>query len=248
MKHSLIYRFYIKIKFLSLFILFVKITMDEIKADNKVEELLYYGSKVFIGEVITNNTYGTGFLFNNNGIFITAKHLIEDVSSITVILNKEKVKIDTLYFFENNKLDLVIIKLEISSSEIEPIFKISNFVSILDPIFLISNPHGVKRTITKGFISNFIDLDGLLIFTGTASSSLGSSGGPVFNSNGHLIGVHTGTYGGANQHIIPIRNLIEGVSSVKPVSFANYFDNKSNFKKGIFENIFGLLTQFWSKF
>ena len=89
----------------------------------------------------------------------------------------------------------------------------SRSVRIGDTVYVIGNPGGWKGTFSFGIISG-IRPDGIAwvddeVFQMTAPTSRGSSGGPVLNTAGEVIGVHTGTDGeGADLNfIIPVNNL-----------------------------------------
>ena len=89
----------------------------------------------------------------------------------------------------------------------------SHTVRIGDIVYVIGNPQGWKGTFSEGVISA-IRPDGISwvndeVFQMTALTSAGSSGGPVLNTVGEVIGVHAGTDGsGADLNfIIPVNDL-----------------------------------------
>jgi len=58
-----------------------------------------------------------------------------------------------------------------------------------DEIYVIGNPEGLEGTFSKGVISGIRSIDGRSYFQITAPISPGSSGGPVLNASGEVIGV-----------------------------------------------------------
>lgn len=60
-----------------------------------------------------------------------------------------------------------------------------------DKVYAIGNPKGLLGTFSEGIISGFRDIDGTKYVQITASISSGSSGGPVVDENGRVIGVTT---------------------------------------------------------
>jgi len=182
---------------------------------------IFSQNKKLVGEIVTDHGYGTGFLFGHDDAIITAKHLVDGVSRISVILEGEKYNVDQVYYFENS-IDIAILKLDRDTKPIKVKYRISN-AGALDPVLLIANPYGLARTVTTGYISNIINKNGNIYYIATAASSLGSSGGPVFNYNGALVGVHTGNYGGVHQSIISMDTIIGNIDEISLMPTYKYF-------------------------
>lgn len=62
-----------------------------------------------------------------------------------------------------------------------------------DNIFAIGNPEGLDKSISTGIVSAIRDFDGRKLLRISAPISHGSSGGPVLNSSGEVIGVTVAT-------------------------------------------------------
>jgi tetratricopeptide (TPR) repeat protein len=62
-----------------------------------------------------------------------------------------------------------------------------------EQVYTISNPSGLERTISQGIVSGVREENGHKLLQITAPISHGSSGGPVFNSSGEVVGVIVGT-------------------------------------------------------
>ena len=82
-------------------------------------------------------------------------------------------------------------------------------LSIADEVFVVGNPLGLEGTFSTGIVSGFRQLgsDNLLQITDPISP--GSSGGPVLDSGGRVVGVAVATYkGGQNLNFaIPVSYL-----------------------------------------
>ena len=65
----------------------------------------------------------------------------------------------------------------------------SESVEVGDEVVAIGNPLGLKNTISPGIISGIREMEGFKVFQLTAPISSGSSGGPLFNLYGEVIGV-----------------------------------------------------------
>ena len=66
---------------------------------------------------------------------------------------------------------------------------ITNRPEVGDEVYVVGNPQGLKGTFSQGIISSLRD-DGYLQIT--APISRGSSGGPVLNKYGQVIGIVVG--------------------------------------------------------
>ncbi len=65
--------------------------------------------------------------------------------------------------------------------------------------FAVGNPKGLTHTLSKGIISGY--RDGRKHVQTTAEIAPGSSGGPLFNSTGAVVGITTSTYGVADLNL-----------------------------------------------
>jgi S1-C subfamily serine protease len=114
--------------------------------------------------------------------------------------------------------DLVLLKIkDVNAPALS--FGDNNKVEIGDEIFAVGNPQGMEGTFSNGIVSAIrtIGQDSLLQIT--APISPGSSGGPVLNEKGEVIGVAVATFkGGQNLNFaIPASYLSPLLADTKPV-------------------------------
>lgn len=79
-----------------------------------------------------------------------------------------------------------------------------------EDVFAIGNPKGLEHTLSKGIVSSYRE-NNTMIQT-TTEITHGSSGGPLFNMQGEVIGITTSGVGEANLNFamnIQILDLIE---------------------------------------
>ena len=137
--------------------------------------------------ILTDDGQGSGFFVAPN-IIATNYHVVEGATNASCILNNSDIeyKIDG-YVGVDESVDLILLKV---STLNKPAIKFSvTTASIGQKVYVIGSPRGLPATISDGIISGMRDFDGIKLLQMTAPISPGSSGGPVLNSNGELIGI-----------------------------------------------------------
>jgi serine protease Do len=101
-------------------------------------------------------------------------------------INTKLVPSTLLYMDERQDLCL----LKISEKILIPVkFRSANSVRIGEEVFTIGSPKGYERTISRGIISNKIKYKMTSILQTDAAISPGSSGGGLFDTKSHLVGI-----------------------------------------------------------
>ena len=170
-------------------------------ADNKEFNIGDLFNKVnpAVATVITydsgNNKFsqGSGFFINKDGHFITNYHVVKGAYSIVVQL-KDKVELKVAYVLaENEEKDLIKLAVDIPGGSLEPGMWLDidpESPDIADKIIVIGTPMGLGRTVSDGIISAIREIpDRGLVFQMTAPISRGSSGSPVIDMHGKVVGV-----------------------------------------------------------
>ena len=164
---------------------------------------------------------GTGFVIDSNGIIATNYHVIstcwEDDNTLLVKMENGAYfpLIEIVNFDEDN--DVAIFK--VSGKELPTVKLAKNYKPKQgESIAVIGSPLGLETTVSDGIVSSVRGKDGIIQIT--APISPGSSGSPVFNSNGEVIGVATFLIeGGQNLNFsIPVKhveNLLKSTRKVK---------------------------------
>lgn len=157
---------------------------------------------------------GTGFVIDKSGIIATNYHVISNSYALTVLFtNGEKYDVKEIINVDKMR-DIAIIKIQGYDL---PAVTLGNSNNILvgENVITIGNPLGLSNTLSSGIISGIrTDLDYKLIQT-TAPISPGSSGGPLLNMKGEVIGITT-LYLKEGQNLnfaVPINYLIALKSS-----------------------------------
>ena len=152
---------------------------------------------VLIGTADTDLSVGLGSgFFVATDLIVTNFHVIEDASVIGYMRygQQEFHAIDSISHADSN-YDLAVLR--VPSTRVEPLFLgDSDSVKKGETVYVAGNPHGLVGTISKGIISgrqtspgySYIR-KGVKLIQFEASVARGSSGGPVFNGRGEVIGI-----------------------------------------------------------
>ncbi|HEY6035217.1 MAG TPA: S1C family serine protease [Kofleriaceae bacterium] len=136
---------------------------------------------------------GTGFILDRSGLIATNLHVIEGESTIKVKLYKDQGEYPVVSIAGVDRgHDLALMRINPHGKL--PVVHLgdSNVVSAGDRIYAIGNPLGMDYSVSDGLISQVRQLSAeLTILQISAPISQGSSGGPLFNQFGEVIGVTT---------------------------------------------------------
>ena len=141
---------------------------------------------------------GSGF-FVRNGQVATNLHVVKGASRGYAKLVNQKTKYDIEGITAvDAERDLVILKIPVPRVQIIPLGD-SDMAQVGAPIYAVGNPRGLEGTFSQGIISSIRKVGADKILQLTAPISPGSSGGPVLNNKGQIIGVSVATFrGGQN--------------------------------------------------
>ena len=136
---------------------------------------------------------GSGFIVSPEGYVVTNNHVIKDASEVVVeLFSGESVEAEIVGTDPNT--DLALLKIETDTPLQAAKFGDSDVVRVGDRVFAIGNPFGQGFSVSSGIVSarnralsgsfdDYIQTD--------ASINRGNSGGPLFNTDGEVIGVNT---------------------------------------------------------
>jgi tetratricopeptide (TPR) repeat protein len=159
---------------------------------------------------------GTAFLVDN-GRLITNEHVIREGK---VFLRSAGLKIECTVAARDELNDLALLTVAAAGVS-RPLRLADDLPRPGDTVFAIGNPEGLERTISLGLYTGPRRLDGRDLLQVSASISHGSSGGPVVNASGDVVGVASGflTEGQNLNFAVPlsaVRALLSGGGSPAP--------------------------------
>ncbi len=135
---------------------------------------------------------GSGFLVDPMGVVVTNFHVIKGAFVGTARLKDGTVREILGIIAADPRRDLAVVKLKGANF---PTVRLGNSdtVEVGDNVVVISNPLGLPNPVsTPGIISSFQEVErDFRVLGTTAPASSGSSGGPLLNSMGEVVGVIT---------------------------------------------------------
>lgn len=191
-------------------------------------ELIYKNVVNSTVTIETEEKLGSGFFIGNN-LIVTNYHVIKGSKQAFYYQNNSPRKnLIEGYVSVDRFNDLVILK--VNGLNKQPLKFSSVSPKIGQSIYVIGSPKGLPATISDGIISGLRDFDSKRLIQISAPISSGSSGGPVLNSQGLLIGVSVSQLAeGQNLNFaIPasyLKILIDEIDSINELKYLDVDEN-----------------------
>ncbi len=133
---------------------------------------------------------GSGFVVREDGAIVTNYHVISNAKNIKVKVGDKVLDVEGLILADKEN-DLVILKAKGAKLQTVTIGD-SEKATIGEKVYVISSPKGMENTISDGLLSGIREIaSDKKVLQITAPISPGSSGSPVFNKDGEVIGIAT---------------------------------------------------------
>tara|TARA_B100001778_G_scaffold324668_1_gene319270 strand:- start:5184 stop:6698 length:1515 start_codon:yes stop_codon:yes gene_type:complete len=145
------------------------------------------------------STLGSGFVIDaKNGYIVTNNHVIADGENIRITF-ADDVTLDAELVGTDDKTDLAVLKVDPTKHKLtQANFGNSDKLRIGEWILVIGNPFGLGASVSAGVVSarardinsgpydDYIQTD--------ASINKGNSGGPMFDTDGNVVGINTAIF------------------------------------------------------
>jgi serine protease Do len=140
---------------------------------------------------------GSGFIISSDGIVVTNNHVVGESKKIEITL-KDGSHFPARLLGKDDKTDLAVLKISADRPLPTVGWGDSDKMRVGDWVVAVGNPFGLAGTATAGIVSSrgrdlgagpyddFIQID--------APLNSGNSGGPLFNSDGQVVGVNTAIF------------------------------------------------------
>ncbi|MDW7986568.1 MAG: trypsin-like peptidase domain-containing protein [Nitrososphaerota archaeon] len=153
--------------------------------------------QTIFGKAYTSSE-GSGFIYSEAGYIVTNYHVVENAETIQVFLSDRSVYTAEIVGVDAYS-DIAVLKINVGEKILHPlVLGDSSKLRVGQPVIAVGNPFGLTYTLTTGVISQ---LNRLLESPGgrsipnvvqfDASVNPGSSGGPLLDYSGKVIGVTT---------------------------------------------------------
>ena len=148
-------------------------------------------------QILTPHASGSGFAVSDDGLIVTNAHLVQDQHFVTVRSVNGRSYAGVVRGKDENA-DLAVVKVQsLGNITAIPLGNISE-IRPGDPVFAMGFPLreqlGDGYTITTGIVSSVRKLGSVNRIQTDAAINAGSSGGPLVNSAGEVIGVNVATF------------------------------------------------------
>jgi S1-C subfamily serine protease len=132
---------------------------------------------------------GSGFIVSKNRV-VTNHHVIDGSAGVLVVFADGATSVVEGIAADSPTRDITILSVDTGT---RPTLKFGDELSMRqgDAVYAVGAPRGLELSITNGIISGFRHIDEEFMIQNTAPIAPGSSGGPLFDGEGRVIGVTT---------------------------------------------------------
>lgn len=164
------------------------ITPVPVQSDEDLATMLdRLGESVMIVQTALNS--GTGFVIDPEGFILTAAHVVSGHGEAEVLIDEVWRPAEVVAI--NEDLDAAILKLETQTGLEQLSF--ADDVWQGESVFVLAHQFGVysEATVTSGIVSGFPLIEGIVVLQTDAAVNAGTSGAPVLNGRGAVVGLIT---------------------------------------------------------
>jgi len=175
----------------------------KLKQTEEFDELSRQISKVNVGDdfskvvensinsivsISTDLKFGSGVIVDKDGYIVTNEHVIRGISAAAV--KTYDGKIHRMYIVGSDRdMDIAVIKIVGDFETLD--FGNSENVQIGEKVIALGSPGGFDFTVTQGIVSAHRFRNGFDFIQTDVAIHPGSSGGPLLDSSGKIIGINT---------------------------------------------------------
>ena len=133
---------------------------------------------------------GSGFLVSGDGTIVTNFHVIDGAERLEVELPDGEIYTNVYFVNSDPRRDLAVLKVP-ADRLVSLRLGDDTGMAVGARVYAMGNPLGQTATFSDGMVSAHRTIEGVAMLQITAPISSGSSGGPVMNEAGEVIGVAT---------------------------------------------------------
>jgi tetratricopeptide (TPR) repeat protein len=171
---------------------------------------------------------GSGFFISQNGDVITNYHVLQGASSAEIKTADEKTYPIAYIVAGDEQNDVIRLSVNIPSQYVYPLSLSKTIPEVGERIIVYGSPLGLENTVSDGIVSAIREIpDYGRVIQITAPISPGSSGSPVLNLQGEVIGI-------ASFQLVEGQNLNFAIPSEKITSLILTEENKISITEEVF--------------
>jgi Flp pilus assembly protein TadD len=138
------------------------------------------------------SSLGSGFFVNNKGHLVTNYHVLKGSHDAAVKTHDGKMYRITSVISDNESADLAKVLVDIPMDSVHWIEVTDAIPSVAERVIVVGSPMGLEQTVSEGIVSGLREIPEVVrVLQISAPISQGSSGSPVINMKGQVIGVAT---------------------------------------------------------
>jgi len=163
------------------------------------------------GQKGEKNFQFTGFVVDEKGLLLGTGHDLEPYSRVSVMLNDDQV-LTGMVIKVDPRRDLALISIPVGLTAVVDLNRNNDHPDENEQLFSVGCPLNTKGVIHTGRLyPTPRRLNGFLLRQMDMTVQLGSSGSPVFDAEGNLVGIVKGRFRGTNDigFLIPITTILE---------------------------------------
>jgi Tfp pilus assembly protein PilF len=179
---------------------------------------------------------GSGFFISQNGDIITNYHVLKGANSAEIKASNGKTYPIGYIVADNEQSDIIRLSVNIPSQYVSPLSLNKTIPEVGERIIVYGSPLGLEKTVSDGIVSAIRDISDIgKVIQITAPISPGSSGSPVLNMKGEVVGIATFQFiEGQNLNFaIPSERIanLNLIEEEKTITTDKLFDQENKEKK-----------------
>lgn len=195
---------------------------DPLEEIERQQEALFERIAKAVVFIASGKGFGSGFFVSSNGLILTNAHVVDGGGTIEVVLHDGRKLVAKVVERAQDDVDLALIRVPLRKTPRLPLGT-AEHLRVGSWVASIGHGRGGVWTFTTGMVSNIYPVGSSRpVFQTQIPLNPGSSGGPIFNRRGEVVGVVTAGMTDSNAINFAIRideafEHLEGMRTIRDV-------------------------------